>query len=151
MGGPEGVFALERVEHEMGRVLGPEGATPEEPEPGKAFVLEPKADESGEYSSDNESEPELDQGGQSGAPFRPPYENCMTRLPAPFNPSRRVAREGRRALWTSIVCHRSRPRSARDVNYLPPEPTTIRKAHHGMAKLAARAEKRNGRVTRVPG
>ena len=34
---------------------------------GKAFVPEPEADESGEDSYDDDSEPKLDQGGQSGA------------------------------------------------------------------------------------
>ena len=47
--------------------MGPEEAISEELEPGKAFVPKPEADESGEDSSDNESGPELDQGGQSGA------------------------------------------------------------------------------------
>ena len=50
--------------------------------------------------------------------YRPPYENCTDRLPAPFNSSRRVAREGdatlprsrpRCARWTSTIYHRSRP------------------------------------------
>ena len=54
--------------------------------------------------------------------YRPPYENCTTRLPAPLNPSRRVAREAdatlprsrlRCARWTSIIYHRGRPRSAK--------------------------------------
>ena len=55
------------MEHETRRGFGPEGATSEELEPGKAFVPELGLDESGEDSSDNVSEPELDQGGQSGA------------------------------------------------------------------------------------
>ena len=58
---PEGAFELERVEHETGGAFGPEGATSEELELGKMFLLEPKVDESGEDSSDDESEPELDQ------------------------------------------------------------------------------------------
>ena len=54
--------------------------------------------------------------------YRPPYENCTTGLPAPLNPSRRVAREVgatlprsrlRRARWTSIIYRRGRPRSAK--------------------------------------
>ena len=54
--------------------------------------------------------------------YRPPYENCTTRLPVPLNPSRRVAREAdatlprsrlRCARWTSIIYHRSRTRSAK--------------------------------------
>ena len=36
-------------------------------EPQKTFLPEPDADESGVDSSDDESEPEPDQGGQSGA------------------------------------------------------------------------------------
>ena len=53
---------------------------------------------------------------------RPQYENYTTRLPAPLNPPRRVAREAdatpprsrlRCARWTSIMYHRSRPRSAK--------------------------------------
>ena len=59
------------------------------------------------------------------APIRmywPPYENCTPLLPALLNPSRRVAREAdstpprsrlRCARWTSTICHRSRPRSAK--------------------------------------
>ena len=54
--------------------------------------------------------------------YRPPYENYTTRLPAPLNPSSRVAREAdatlprsrlRCARSTSIIYHRSRPRSAK--------------------------------------
>ena len=44
-GGWAGTFVLERVEHETGGVLGPEGATSEELEPEKAFVPEPETDE----------------------------------------------------------------------------------------------------------
>ena len=54
-GGPEDVFELERVEHETGGALGPEGATSEELEPEKSFLLELETDESGEDSSDDES------------------------------------------------------------------------------------------------
>ena len=53
--------------HEVGGAFGPEGATSEELEPEKSFLPEPEADESGEDSSDDESELEPDQGGQSGA------------------------------------------------------------------------------------
>ena len=54
--------------------------------------------------------------------YRPPYENCTTHLPAPLNPSRRVARKAyatlprsrlRCARWTSIIYDRSQPRSAK--------------------------------------
>ena len=123
-GGPEGAFALERVEHEMGGVFGPEGATSEELEPEIAFVPESEADVSGEDSSDDEKEPELEQGGQSGAHQAVPA--AVRRLSDSFtnalNPSRRVAREAdvtlprsrlRSARWTSTICHQSRPRSAK--------------------------------------
>ena len=66
-GGPEGDFALERVDHDTRGDFGPGGATSKELEPEKAFVPEPETDDSGEDSSDDESEPELDEGGQSGA------------------------------------------------------------------------------------
>ena len=66
-GGPKGSFALHRVEHETGGFFGREGATSEEFEPEKAFAPSQEADESGEDSSNDKSEPELDQGGQSGA------------------------------------------------------------------------------------
>ena len=130
MGGPEGVLALERVEHEMGEVLGPEGATSEELEPGKAFVLEPEADMSGEHSSDNESEPELDQGGQSGAPSGGTVRLTKTVRLVYRRPSTHRAElhekadalggrqsyatgAGHDPRGTSIICHRSQPRSAK--------------------------------------
>ena len=78
---------------------------------------------------------------------RPPYENCTTLLPASLNPSRIVVGEAdatlpcsrlRCARWTSIIYHRSRH---------APRSTGV----PGMAKLAARAQKRNGRATRAPG
>ena len=55
------------MEYERGGTFGPEGATSEELKPEKAFVPEPKAYDLGKDSSDDESEPELDQDGQSGA------------------------------------------------------------------------------------
>ena len=51
------------MQYETGGVLRPEGATSEELEPEKSFLPEPKADESGENSSDDDSEPESDQDG----------------------------------------------------------------------------------------
>ena len=79
--------------------------------------------------------------------YRPPYENCTTRLQALLDLSRSVARKADATLprsrlrcvrWTSIIYRRSRPRSlSTDVP--------------GMAKLAARVQKRNGRATRAPG
>ena len=59
-GGPEGVFELEKVEHETGGVLVPKGTSSEELEPENSLLPEPKAVESGEDSSDDESEPEKD-------------------------------------------------------------------------------------------
>ena len=135
--------ALEKVEHETEGAFGPVGAVSEELEPKKTFVPGLEPDESGEDLSKHENEPELDQGGQSGAHQELPaaVQNCTTRSRVPLNPSRRVAREAdatlprsrlRCARWTSTICHRSRPGVPR------------------MAKLAARAEKRNGRATRAP-
>ena len=49
----------------QGELLGWRGQ--EELEQEKAFVPEPEADELGEDSSEDESQPELDQGGWSGA------------------------------------------------------------------------------------
>ena len=81
------------MEHETGGVLGSEGATSEELKPEKAFVPEPEADESGEDSSDDESEPELDQGGKSGAhqEVSAAVQKLYDPYPAPLNPSCRVA------------------------------------------------------------
>ena len=55
------------MEHETWGAFGLEGATSEELEPEKAFAPEPEADESGEDSSDNESELDLNQGDQGSA------------------------------------------------------------------------------------
>ena len=49
----------------MGGVFRPKGETSEELEPEKALLPEPEADESGEDLSEDESEPEPDQGDQS--------------------------------------------------------------------------------------
>ena len=57
-GGPEGAFEPERMEHETGGILGPEGATSEELDTEKSLLPELEAGESGEDSSDEESEPE---------------------------------------------------------------------------------------------
>ena len=124
-GGPEGTFALERVEHETRGTFEPEGATSEELEPEKAFVPEPEADESGKDSSDDESEPELDQGGQSGAyqeapaAVRKPYHSFIG-APQPITQSR--ARSGRDAASLQA------PMRAVDDNHLPQEPTTLYEA-----------------------
>ena len=123
-GGSEGAFALERVEHEAGGVFGPEGETSEEFKPEKAFVPEPEADESGKDSSDDEeSEPELDQGSQSGTHHEVPTAvrklyDSFTGAPQSITQSR--TRSGRDAASLQA------PMRAVDVNHLPPEPTTLR-------------------------
>ena len=115
-GGPEGAFALERVEHETGGVFGPEGATSEELQPENVFVPEPEADESGEDSSDDESEPELDQGGQSGAHQEKPatvrklYDSFAS-APQPITQSRTRSGHDPASLQA--------PMRAVDVNHLP--------------------------------
>ena len=124
-GGPEGAFALERVEHETGGALGPEGETSAELEPKKSFMQEPEADESGEDSSVDESEPELDQGGQSGAHQEVPAAvqklyDSFTGASQPITQSR--TRRGRNAASLQAPMH------AVDVNHLPPDPTTLREA-----------------------
>ena len=112
------------MEHETGGRFGPEGRISEKLEPKKSLLPEPDTEESGENSSDEENEPELDQGVKSGAHQKAPaaVQNCTTRLPATLNPSRRVAREVDATLprsrllcarWTSTICHRNRPRSAK--------------------------------------
>ena len=103
--------------------MGAEGETSEELEPEKAFVPEPKADESGEDSSDDESEPELDQGGQIGAHQEVPAAvrnlyDSYTSVPQHITQSR--TRSGRDAVSLQA------PMQAVDVNHLPPEPTTLR-------------------------
>ena len=149
-GGPEGAFALKRVEHETGGVFEPEGATSKELEPENAFVSEPEADESGKDSSDDESEPELDQGGQSGAYQEVPAAvqklyDSFTGAPQSITQSR--TRSGRDAASLQA------PMRAVDVNHLPLEPTTLREAQASpeWPASATRAEKRNGRETRAPG
>ena len=139
-GGLEGASELERVEHETGRVFGPEGETLEELEPDKAFLPESEADESGKDSSDDESEPKLDQGGQSGAHQEVPAAvrklyDSFTGAPQPITQSR--TRSGRDAASLQA------PMRAVDVNHLPLEPITLREAQASpeWPKLAARAEK----------
>ena len=79
--------------------------------------------------------------------YPPQYETYTTRLPVPLNPSRRFAREAnatlprsrlRCARWTSIIYHRSQPRSAKH-----------RRPRNGQIDNA-RAEA-NGRATRALG
>ena len=114
----------------------------------KVFLPELEADESGEDSSDDESELEPDQGGQSGAHQEVPAAvrklyDTFTGSPQPTTQSR--SRSGRDAASLQA------PMRAVDVNHLPPEPTTLREAVPGMAKWAARVEKQSGRATGAPG
>ena len=125
MSGPEGPFALERVEHETGRAVGPEGATSEEFEPEKAFVPEPEADESEEDSSDDESEPELEQGGQSGAYQEVPA--AVRKLYDSFTSAPQLITQSRTRSGRDAVSLQAQMRAV-DVNHLPPEPTTLREA-----------------------
>ena len=78
--------------------------------------------------------------------YRPPYENCTTRLPAPLNSSRRVAREAYatlpryrlRCAWSmSIIYHRSRPRSVKH-----------RRSRNGQIGSAARDNEIDGQLAR---
>ena len=124
-GRPEGALALERVKHETGEAFRPEGATSTELEPEKEFVSETQADDSGEDSSDDESEPELDQGGQSSAHQEVPAAvrklyDSFTGVPQSITQS--GTRSGRNAVSLRA------PMRAVDVDHLPPEPTTLRKA-----------------------
>ena len=147
---PEGAFELERVKHETGGAFGPEGATLEELEPDKSFPPEPEADESGDDSSDDESEPEPDQGGHSGAHQEVPpavrklYDSCTGSL-QPITQSR--TRSGRDAASLQA------PMRAVDVNHLPPEPTTLRKAQAPpeWPNWQRGRKKQNGRATHAGG
>ena len=82
-------------------------------------------DKSGEDSSDDESEPEPDQGGQSGAHQKVPaavqklYDSFAG---APQSITQSRTRSGRDAASLQA------PMRAVDVNHLPPEPTTRREA-----------------------
>ena len=104
---------------------GPEWATSEELNPKKIFLLEPEVDGSGEDSSDDESEPKPDQGGQSGAHQEVPAAvrklyHSFTGAPQPITQSR--TRSGRDAASLQG------PMRAVDANHSPPEPTTLRGA-----------------------
>ena len=122
-GKPEGAFELERVGHETGGAFGPKGATSEELEPEERLLPEPEANESGEDSPDDESEPESDQVGQSGAHQEVPTAvrkmyDSFTGAPQPITQSR--TRSGRNAASLQA------PMRAMDVNHLQLEPTTLR-------------------------
>ena len=112
------------MEHETGGAFGSEGATSEELEQKKMFVPEAEADESGEDSFDHESEPKLDQCGQSGAhqevltTVRKLY-NSFAGAPQPITHS--CTRSGRDAAPLQAPMRV-------DVNHLPPKPTTLREA-----------------------
>ncbi|CAM9643997.1 unnamed protein product [Ascophyllum nodosum] len=143
---PRRVFR--RVEHETGRVLGPEGATLEELEAEKVFVSVPEADESREDSSDDECEPELDKVSQSGthqvipAAVRKLYDS-FTGAPQPITQSR--TRSGRNAASLQAPMH------VVDVNHLPPESTTLREAQaspEGPDWQRARKRKMKGQIAR---
>ena len=97
----------------------------EELEEEKAFVPEPEADESGEDSPDDESQPELDQGGQTGAHQEVPAAvrklySSFTGAPQPIMQSR--TRSGRDAASLQA------PMRAVDVNHLSPVLTTLLEA-----------------------
>ena len=100
----------------------PEGATSEELEPEKSFMPEPEAGESGEDSSDDESEPELDQGGQRDAHQKVPAAarklyDSFTGAPQAITQS--FTGSGRDAASLQA------PMRAVDVNSLPSETTTL--------------------------
>ena len=89
------------------------------------FLPELEADESGEDSSNDESEPELDQGGQSGAHQEVPaavqkLDDSFTGAPQPITQSRTTSVRDAASLQA--------PMHAVDVNHIPPEPTTLREA-----------------------
>ena len=113
------------MEHETGGVLGPEEATLEELEPEKSFLPEPEADESGEDSSDDESEPDPDQGGQSGAHQKTPA--AVRKLYGSFTGALQPITQSRTRNGCDAASLQA-PIRAVDVNHLPPEPTTLRKA-----------------------
>ena len=108
-----------------GELLGQRGQLRRSLNPKKRFLPEPEADESGEDSSDDKRELELDQGGQSGAHQDVPtvvrkLYDSFTCAPQPSAQSR--TRSGLDAALLQA------PMCAVDANHLPPEPTTLRKA-----------------------
>ena len=146
-GGPEGAFTLERVEHETGGVFGLKGKASEEVESEKAFVPEPEADASGEDSSDDESAPELDQGGQSGAHQEVPV--AVRKLYDSFTGAHHVESHEKRT--RRCLAPGSDARGGHQLFPTGADHAPQIKGVPGMAKLAACAGKRNGRATRAPG
>ena len=137
-GGLESAFALERVEHNTGEAFGPEGATSEVFEPKKSFVPEPEADESGEDTPDDESGPELDQGGQSGIHQEVPsaVRKLYDLLTSALQPiTQRRTRSERDAASIQGPMRAMRQPFATGTDHAP-RSTGV----PGMAKLAARAE-----------
>ena len=134
------------MEYETRGAFGLEEETPEKLEPEKVFVPEPEADESGEDSSDDESEPELDQGRQSGAHQEVPAAvryDSFTGAPQPITSHEKRTR---RCLAPGSDARGVRQLFSTGANHAP-RSTGV----HGMARLAVSAEKRNGRATRAPG
>ena len=91
-------------------------------EPENTFLPEPETDESGEDSADDESGPEPDQGGYSGAHQDVPAAvgklyDSFTGAPQPITQT--CTRSERDAASLQA------PMRAVDVNYLPLEPTTL--------------------------
>ena len=138
------------MEHETGGVFEPEGETSKKLEQEKALVPEPKVDESGEDSSDDESLPELDQGGQSSAHQELPTAVRKTvrlvyRCPS-INHAESHEKRTRRCLAPG-----SDARGGRQPFFTGADHAPRSIGVPGVAKLAARADKRNRRATRAPG
>ena len=107
-------------------MLGPAGATSEELEPEKTFVPEPEADESGgEDWFHDENEPELDQGGQSGAHQEVPA--AMRKLYDSFTGAPQSIRQSRTRSGRNAASLQASMRAV-GINYLPLESTTLREA-----------------------
>ena len=112
-------------------------------------MSESEQDQSGKDPSDDESKPELDQGGQSGAhqevqaPVRELYDS-FTGAPQPI--TQRRTRSGRDAASLQA------PMRAVDVSNLSSEPTTLREAQTSpewpnSQRLAQKSEM-NGQLAR---
>ena len=86
---------------------------------------EPEADESGEDSSDDEIELDLDQGGQSGAHQEVPA--AVRKLYDSFTGASQPITQSRTRSELDAASLQA-PMRAVDVKHLPPEPTTLREA-----------------------